>query len=155
MSEDISLTQKTFDVSRIAFISARAVNDGYQSDIYLMPEAPETQFISIPYSLNVKDAAVHFNEEGGGSVNLIYLQSYGTAINSKTIAQMDLTPNAFTNAFVSWKAGTAAIGVPVRLNPNQIREVETDINIGNWRAMAEQDLPTRGFPARSAELNCA
>jgi hypothetical protein len=155
MSENEQLTQKTFDISRIAFIAARAVNDGYQSDIYVMPEAPETQFISIPCLLSVKVAAEHFNKEGEGSVNLIHLQSYGTAINSKTIAQMDLTPNAFTNAFVSWKTDTATMGVPVRLNPNQIRDVDTDINVGRLRAAAEQNVLGRGFGHRRASLSRA
>ncbi len=143
------LNQKSFDVTRIAYIAARVSNDGYQSDVFLVPETPDAPVMAFPCPLNTVDAVVHYNKLGKGAVKLTHAVGSRVAVNITNVSQLKLTPDAITSALVYWTASDGQQGLPVRLSDKQIMAIQTkldlaqDIAVSQLRAVAEQSVLKR------------
>lgn len=143
----VELNQNSIDIERIAYIAVRQIDDGFKSDVYVLPEDPHAPLIAVPCSFDTKDATAHYNEEGKGFVDLTYSDAARLAVNIKTVSRLQMTPGAITNALAHWKTSDAPYGVPVRLSDEQIHEIQTQLAIAELRAMAEKGIIDRRAPS--------
>lgn len=149
------LNYDDIDAKRIAFIGAREINDGYKTDVYLLPDVAGGPLIAVPYPHNTADAVTHFNEMGEGDVALIKAQGCGLAVNAKTVSELRRTPDAITSALVFWNSSDAPQGLPARLRIEEIEQIEAEINLAKLQAIAKHNLVQHGAPAKEVQLNCA
>ncbi len=147
------LNQENLDPTRIAYIGVHGMDDGFKSDIYVLPEDPHAPLIAVPCSLDTAKATDHYNLEGKGEVALTHSNASRIAVNIKTISRLEMTPNAITNALTYWKTSDAPSGVPVHLSEPQIHaisahlaETDTESAVAKLRAIAEQGLVERRKP---------
>lgn len=146
------LNEHNLDVARIAYISVHEMDDGFKSDVYVLPEDPHAPLIAVPCSLDTAKAADHYNLEGKGEVALTHSKASRLAVNINTISNLEMTPNAITNTLAYWNTSDAPHGVPVRLNDEQIHEIKTQLAIGELRAIAVRGVLERQKPSSRHQL---
>lgn len=137
------LSHTDVDATRIAFIAVREIDDGYKSDVYVLPQDPHAPLIAVACPFDTAQAAEHYNQEGGDAVTLIHSKFSRMAVNINTVSRLDRTPGAITSALAYWPTSDAPKGVPVHLGREEMDAIEAQLALAQLRTMAAQGLVDR------------